>query len=416
METGPTKCFEDDKERWPNWLNRDVIDLSVLPANARALYRRSQLIVKTQIDNSGAIIAATDSDVIERATDHYGYLWPRDGAFIANALSRTGQSSLSSSFFLLCSKIFHERGYFLQKYNPDGSVGSGWHTHWDKYRGVETLPIQEDETALVLWALWEQCKEINDPQTIEKTLGELIFKCGDFLASYRNAENGLPLPSWNLWEDRRGIHTFTCATVVAGLRAAANFAELFGDSDRASSYRTAADEIVAGMKTHLYSDELGRFLRSLNANGDDSLTPDATIDASLFGTFYFGCFDADDPMVVGTMNAIEQKLSNQGIGGIARFENDGYMRECEGIVGNSWIICTLWLAEYKIAIGDLSAALKLIDWVTDQALPSGVLPEQVDPITGKHLSVSPLTWSHSTFVATVNSYVRKLQEPDRQTA
>ena len=120
-------------------------------------------------------------------------------------------------------------------------------------------------------------------------------------------------------------------------------------------------------------------------------------------------------MVVSTMKDVERVLTNKD-GGVARFENDGYMRESEGIAGNSWIICTLWLAEYKIATGEMADALTLIEWVADQALPSGVLPEQVDPISGKHLSVSPLTWSHSTFVATVISYISKLQENDRRYA
>jgi hypothetical protein len=37
----------------------------------------------------------------------------------------------------------------------------------------------------------------------------------------------------------------------------------------------------------------------------------------------------------------------------------------------------------------------------DYALPSGIMPEQVDPYTNALLSVSPLTWSPSTFVLTV---------------
>ena len=38
-------------------------------------------------------------------------------------------------------------------------------------------------------------------------------------------------------------------------------------------------------------------------------------------------------------------------------------------------------------------------------LVSGVLAEQMDP-SGQHVSVSPLTWSHSTFIATVSNYVK----------
>src|SRR5207247_5613166 len=212
----------------------------------------------------------------------------------------------------------------------------------------------------------------------------------------------------------RGVHTVTCSTVVGGLRAAANFADVFGEGEKAAQYRIAADEIVAAMREHLYNAELGRFVRGLTANGDDSLTPDSTVDASLFGLFYFGSFDVDDPMVAGTMNAVMDRLSNGGFGGIARYENDGYMRVAESGPGNSWFVCTLWLAEYYIAKArtpyDLQPALDVLQWAVDRALPSGVLAEQVDPVTGKEMSVSPLTWSHSTFVAAVHSYLLRLGE------
>ena len=47
------------------------------------LYRRSLLIIRTQIDNSGAVIAATDSDIVQFGKDTYTYMWPRDGALVA---------------------------------------------------------------------------------------------------------------------------------------------------------------------------------------------------------------------------------------------------------------------------------------------------------------------------------------------
>ncbi|MGI8494025.1 MAG: glycoside hydrolase family 15 protein, partial [Pyrinomonadaceae bacterium] len=83
------------------------------------------------------------------------------------------------------------------------------------------------------------------------------------------------------------------------------------------------------------------------------------------------------------------------------------------IVGNGWFICTLWLADYRIAIAekpeDLRGALEIIEWTTKRALQSGVLAEQVHPVDGSPLSVAPLTWSHSTFVATVRNYLKKLK-------
>ena len=42
----------------------------------------------------------------------------------------------------------------------------------------------------------------------------------------------------------------------------------------------------------------------------------------------------------------------------------------------------------------------------EHALPSGVLAEQVNPYSDAPLSVSPLTWSHASFVSTVHDYVQ----------
>lgn len=146
--------------------------------------------------------------------------------------------------------------------------------------------------------------------------------------------------------------------------------------------------------------------------------PDSTVDVSLYALWYFGMFDVTDPRIVGTMKAIVDRLSCQtDIGGLARYEGDEYhwdpdlQDQRDKIPGNPWIISTLWLAQYQIAtarsIEDLKQVLSALDWVCARALPSGVLPEQIHPLTGEHLSVSPLTWSHATVVAVVHDYLEK---------
>lgn len=415
LERTPEQYLGYTENYWRVWVNKNEFDFDDLSPEIVELYKRSLLIIHTQTDNQGAIIAANDWDVTLRATDHYSYLWTRDGAFIANALDLAGYPLLARKFYELCGEIVHKNGYFLQKYNADGTVASGWHAAWDKYTQKPLVPIQEDETALVLWALWEHYEKYRAIEFVRKLYRKVIAPCADFMVSFRHEPTKLPAPSWNLWEDRRGIHTFTCSSVVAGLRAAANFARLFGENERAEIYENAATEIVGAMRKHLYSKELGRFLRSLQFHGDDYYEADPTIDASLFGTFYLNAFSADDEMVVNTMRAIEKHLwVPTEIGGIIRFENDPYMRFSDDSASNAWFICTLWLADYRIAVAqkkeDLKGALEILEWTVKRALPSGVLAEQVNPITGEHASVSPLTWSHSTFVATVVNYLKKLKE------
>jgi GH15 family glucan-1,4-alpha-glucosidase len=402
---------------WQAWVNKNDMEFGNLSAEVVDLFKRSLLIARTQIDNNGAILAANDSDVTLRATDHYSYLWPRDGALVAYALDLAGYSNLTRSFFNLCGRIITPEGYFLQKYNADGSVASGWHAHWDPRTKTRLLPIQEDETALVLWALWVHYDEFRDIEFVNGLYRNLIRRAGDFLLAFRDPETRLPLPSWNLWEDRKGIHTFTCSTVVGGLKAAAKFARMFGEFDVASAYEEGALEIRDAMVRHLYRPELKRFARSINPRGDGSFEVDGTIDASLFGLFYFGVFEPDDPKVKETMQSVEDRLwARTSIGGLARYEGDNYMRlsdDFAAIPGNPWFICTLWLADYRIAaatsLEDLDRAAEILEWVSARALPSGVLAEQVNPLNGSPISVSPLTWSHSTVVATVVAYLRKLE-------
>jgi len=410
LERQPEEFLNYTGNYWRAWVNKNETAFADLPDDVVELYKRSLLIINTQTDDDGAILAANDSDVAQRATDHYSYLWTRDGAFVASALDVAGYSEITRNFFNLCKSIVHRDGYFLQKYNPDGTVASGWHAAWDPQTQQPLIPIQEDETALVLWALWRHYQLHRDIDFAHRLYADVVIRCADFMVEFRDP-TGLPKPSWNLWENALGVHAFTCASVAAGLNAAANFADVFAEAERARRYREAADEIIGAIEKQLYSEELGRFLRGLRLDGGQ-LVPDATLDASLFGLFFFDCLPADDKRVVNTMKAIETQLASGG--GIGRFTNDDYMRAGSEVVGNPWFICTLWLAEYYIAIAkspaDLEKPLSILKWVTKAALPSGVLAEQIDPTTGEPLSVSPLTWSHSTFVAAVHSYLNKLKQ------
>jgi len=144
---------------------------------------------------------------------------------------------------------------------------------------------------------------------------------------------------------------------------------------------------------------------------------DETIDASLFGIFKFHLFEADDPRVVSTMKAVEEKLwVKTRVGGVARYENDYYHKvsnDTAAVPGNPWFICTLWLADYFISrattTAELKNALPIFEWTASHALESGVLAEQVNPYTNEPISVSPLTWSHATVVSTAIKYLEKLE-------
>jgi len=462
--TGPQGVIDRTVAYWRLWLaaSRPVFpdpQQSGLPTKVEELFKRSLLIVRTQIDNGGAIIAANDSDYLQFNRDTYSYLWPRDGAFVADALDAAGFTDVTRSFFTFCAQILNNRGMFLHKYNPDGSPASSWHP-WVA-GGRPQLPIQEDETALVIWALWRHYVRYRDIEFVRPLWLRLIQPASDFMVRYRDPDTHLPLPSYDLWEERFGVHAFTVATVYAGLKAAWQFAVCFGDTERAQRYATAVDQTRAAFEKHMWSPKLGRFLRRIEptdadrtahfleevlagrephpTTGQDALpifthqrapasgqTPDEVeaevefeadpnIDASMFAIFALGLLPADDPRVIKTMDAVADRLwIKSEVGGVARYENDYYhqvSQQTDTIPGNPWFICTLWLADYYVArartLDELKMATRYLEWVADRALPSGVLAEQVHPQTNEPLSVSPLTWSHATVVASVVRYLSK---------
>jgi len=405
---------------WRAWINKEDINLSSLPEDIASLYKRSLLILRTNIDSGGAIIAGNDSDVQHFARDTYSYMWPRDGALVAYALDLAGYHGITRRFFEFCHEIIKRGkesvGYFLHKYNPDGSLGSSWHP-WTR-NDEKQLPIQEDGTGLILWSLWYHFDRFRDIEFISELYGNLIIRCGDFLASYRDSKTGLPLPSYDLWEERWGIHTFTVSVVYGGLKAGEKFAEFFKDSKRAMIYRNASKEVKTGIEKFLYNEKEKRFCKSIIPEKDGSFKVDMTIDASIYAPFYFGVFEPDDEKVINTMEAIKRHLwVKTDVGGVARYPGDSYHKvtdDIENVPGNPWFICTLWLAQWHIARAknkeELKEAVYLLDWVAKRALPSGILAEQVHPFTNQPLSVSPLTWSHAAFVATVLEYLYKIEK------
>ncbi len=403
---GPETILRRVRTYWKFWVTKGD-NPTELPADVVKFYHRSLLVLRTQIDNRGAIIAANDSDVMQYNRDSYSYLWPRDGALVAHALDLAGYHETTRRFFTFCADIIDPSGYFWHKYNPDGSVGSSWHP-WADHNGNPQLPIQEDETALVLFALGRHFEMQSDVDYLLGVYKSLIEPAADFLASFRDDATGLPEMCWDLWEERRGVHTFTAASVWAGLMAAARFADIFGDADRSRRYLRSADEIRHAIDKHLYSPEDRRFLRSVSLE-DGRVVPDRTIDVSVMGLLICGFLDPEDARLRETMENLEATLwVRTPVGGVARYQRDNYYQvsgDLENVPGNPWFLCTMWLAQWRIScaktLSDLDGAIELLRWCIRHALPSGVMAEQINPYNGAPISVSPLTWSHATYVSTV---------------
>ncbi|MGO9612080.1 MAG: glycoside hydrolase family 15 protein [Dissulfurispiraceae bacterium] len=403
---------------WRLWLDRESMKFGDLPSPIRRLYARSLLILRTHINNNGSVIAANDSDILHFSRDTYTYMWPRDGALVAYALDLAGFPIPARRFFEFCAEIIGRNGFFMHKYNPDGSLASSWHP-W-VLDGKPHLPIQEDETGLVLWALWEHFSMYRDVEFIKPMYRKVIKAAADFMCEFMDERTGLPLPSYDLWEEQLGIHTFTVCSVIAGLRAAGHFTAAFGETELSEKYVRTSDKMREALTKYLYSNEVGRFHNSAFER-PGRLEKDFRLDSSLYGLFAFGVFSASDDKIQSTIDALKDGLwCKTEIGGMARYENDQYqsvVAQNKEIPGNPWIVCTLWYAQYLIEKAKNKEALQksipILNWVSERALRSGVLAEQVNPFSGEPVSVSPLTWSHAAFIIAVQRYLKMFQEMER---
>lgn len=402
-QSGPAVRARQTGDWWRQWLRPALRAASGLPDKYRQPFIDSVMIMKSQIDKRGAIIASTDTAMLKQSRDAYGYSWPRDGAYIIWPLLRLGYTDEAYQFFEFCKRGLHPSGYLMHKYRADGALGSSWHpyTHPGSNPGP---PIQEDETALVLFVLTQHLTTLRDDVVTDNYYDSLVVPMASFLARYIDEATGLPKPSYDLWEEKYLVSTYSTAVSYAALHAAAELADLQNDSENAVMWRSAAEDISAAAHRYLYNTDRKAFYKGvLQDTETGEIHRDETIDmSSIYGSFMYGLFPIEsDEFKASIDTALNVFGYRDGAIGFPRYEHDDYQKADDSTYGNYWLLTTLWVCQYFIEMDKHSDATKILDWVTAQALDSGVMSEQIHPKTGEPLSVAPLTWSHAEYVSTL---------------
>ena len=312
---------------------------------------------------TGAVLASPDVDEYFERCGRYGYCWPRDALFINKALNILDMKNLTDKFYdVWARKAQFESGIFEQRYYSNGELAPSW-------------GVQIDETAGILIGIYEHGKW--------RKLEDLIYKATIALLNFIG-ENHLSKPCFDLWEERKGIHLYSTASIYEGLRLASDMLMNI-NSIKYKKLSTVIlkelEEIKSAIKANFIRDN--KVIRSID---------NEKIDISLLSiTVPFNIINANDDIVKNTVNLIENKLKLNN-GGYLRYEDDNY------IGGNAWIISSLWLALYYIEIKNYDRAQELFDWVTNHADNLNFLPEQIDKNGNNSAWVIQLSWSHAMYV------------------
>lgn len=286
----------------------------------------------------------------------------------------------------------------MHKYRADGALGSSWHPY--VHGTITAPPIQEDETAMVVFMFAQFYQIQQDGSLIRDFYQSLIVPMAEFLSEYTDHSTGLPKPSYDLWEEVFMTTTYSTAVTYAALLAASELATTAGDDEHAVKWRTAANDIQEAAQKHLFNDNRQGFYKGVISK-DGALEKDETIDASsVFGAYMYGLFDADSDQMKSAIQTVKDTFDvSRAQPGVPRYEDDKYRRQDKKFTGNWWPIATLWLAQYEYRDGTSDFTSAALDWVKDHAVYT-MISEQINPLNSDAVSPAPLTWSHAEYLST----------------
>ena len=373
------------------------------------LYRRSLLVLDALTDRAtGGAIAAPECDPGFLHSGGYGFVWPRDFAYVLLALLAAGRDEHASAGLRWLARTQAPEGLWLQRYWTDGTPAPAWSPH------------QLDETGATLFAYEAAWRELGD-KALDRELWPSARAAAAFLAGFVDEESGLLLPSVDLWEQDDAQHTYTSAAAAGGLQAAAAMAERH-EPALGDRWRAAGERIAMAIEQRSWSDADGRYVRARLVGREDllgepvprqfterpafparavlSVDPlDRRLDSSLLGLAWpFAVVEPDSPRMAATAAVIERELAAPG-GGVLRHEGDTYRG------GNAWVLCTLWLGLYRRLVGDDDGLNAALTWTRSRATTLELLPEQAGP-DGSPAWVLPLAWSHAFFILAVRPELR----------
>lgn len=315
-----------------------------------------------------------DGAVVAGWSPNWRYAWPRDNAFVAVALARTGHVDDALLVVGFLQQVQEPDGSFEARYLPDGSGPPD-------DRGTQT-----DATGWALWAAATVIAEIESPDERRQAARDLEPLLEDSVAHIREVTadgTELPPPSPDYWEVETSKRTLgTSAPLLMALAAAPLAFDALGDSRAAREAQAVADsfdEVVHDA----FAPGYGRYL------GGSSVD---TAVAFLLPPFLPVTADEVPRAVLAAWETAPARMARPA-GGLA----PGTSWKRDGI---SWTPTTSVFALASAGMGDETGAVRWLTWLDDHRTTLGSIPEKV-LFDGSPAQLAPLAWSSANVLLTL---------------
>jgi glucan 1,4-alpha-glucosidase len=370
---------------------------------------------------SGAHIAAPEFDPFNTHSGGYGYTWFRDEAECARHLLRSDDllgldsaSELTTLATFFCATQLDDGSWPHRVWAIDGSLAPGWANA--RVEGSDSAEYQADQTASVLTFLATLLTE-HETDLSPALAGRVrrSIRAGVDALDDSLADDGLPEPCQNLWENMLGRFTHTAATF---LQAYATVAAAPLDANLADHAETQAGVVFDGLD-HLWDADRGVYALRYRDGDLDSRVDSGTFALVEAFTAYDQVGELSQEAVARLESHVETTLDGlyrepiggeDAVAGLVRFEDDSW-RSAEQDAEKLWSVSTAWGAYAAAALAELleararsDAAAAFVTRATELydllhvegpfCTDAGYLAEQLFD-DGTPDSATPLAWSHA---------------------
>jgi GH15 family glucan-1,4-alpha-glucosidase len=342
---------------------------------------------------TGSIVAAATTSLPEATGGNrnwdYRFSWVRDACFTMDALWVAACPDEAERFFAFLSTAAATslgRGADLQiMFGVGGERDLSERTlpHLAGWRN--SAPVRVGNGAWTQRQVDVYGELLAAVFRLRDQIGELDQATRDFLVAVADtAARRWTEKDQGIWEIRGPQQEFLYSKVMCwvALDRAIALSDKLGAVDRVASWKRTMEEIHETVVREGWSDKAGAFTQYF---GSDDL------DASNLMMPIVGFLPAKDPRMLCTIEAIEQRLTDER-GLVFRYDTHGGVDGLEGEEG-TFVLCTFWLAQALALADKPERARAVFERAVAYVNDLGLLAEEVDD-KGELLGNFPQAFSH----------------------
>ncbi len=373
------------QDYWQHWASG-----LELPELEPEFVKRSALVIKGLIYGpTGGIAAAATTSLPEHIGGvrnwDYRYCWIRDGALCAETLALLGSVSEGIQFldWLLGVLDTHHAPEQLrplysltgQELGPEAEIGE-----LSGYAGSRPVRIGNGASRQIQLDVFGFVVQLID--TLLRRGAPLSSEHWRLVSSFVQAvEHRWREPDHGIWEVRGPRRHFVHSKVMCWLAVdrAIDIAAQLTQRRAPAEWLRLRDAIATEVTELGYKPAVNSFVTAYD--GTD-------FDASALWIGLAGLIAPDDSRFVNTVHAIDKYLRDGPT--VYRYRFDDGLPGREG----GFHICTSWLIDAWVAIGEPERARSLFQELIQLGGPTALLPEQYDPVEARSLGNHPQAYSH----------------------